>query len=363
MITAESSFNQDLENIHEELRLIHCVQTLETSSDLQETLAALNYLRQKATENHDTEAKTKLSILYSEPSLPIIKQDESESTLWSRSVFDKQLSQALQGCSLTLHSLDDVSTTHFLKESTHHPNNSKRQDHYALCYLVGLLLTKGIGFQQDLNHGIELLQLAAKEGKIAEAGCELGRLYGDRYRYSLNQPAESIHWFHVAFECGSTQAVVDLAYGFFEGSGQDVPKDDVRALRYAKDGALLNDKYCQYIVGHLYLKGRGVAANAQEAMKWLHASAQQGFAVAIEEETSVYMFGHGNVKQDYEKAYQCCIQPSAANIPFCQARLGDMYRNAWSVPQDYPKAFQYYQNAASQAETPYPYAQHMLGEM
>ncbi|KAI7901446.1 uncharacterized protein BX663DRAFT_531864 [Cokeromyces recurvatus] len=75
------------------------------------------------------------------------------------------------------------------------------------------------------------------------------------------------------------------------------------------------------------------------------------------------MYGHGNVKQDYEKAYQCCISPSALHIPFCQARLGDMYRNGWGVARDFQKAFEYYQNAASQSNSPYPYAQHMLGEM
>ncbi|CAO3617377.1 unnamed protein product [Mucor hiemalis] len=231
-----------------------------------------------------------------------------------------------------------------------------------MCYLAGLMYTKGVGFEQDLKRGIACLKHAATEGRIAEAGCELGRIYGDRYKYSLNEPSESIHWFHRAFECGSTQAVVDLAYGFFEGNEQ-VPKDDVRALRYAKDGALLNDKYCQYIVGHIFLKGRGVEANAQEAVKYLNASASQGFAVALEEETLVYMYGHGNVKQDYKKAYQCCMQSIAANIPFCQARLGDMYRNAWGVTQDFHKSFEYYQNAASQTDAPYPYAQHMLGEM
>ncbi|KAI8638518.1 hypothetical protein BD408DRAFT_405622 [Parasitella parasitica] len=210
-----------------------------------------------------------------------------------------------------------------------------------------------------------MLEHAATAGKIAEAGCELGRIFGDRYRYSLNQPSKSMHWFHRAFECGSTQAVVDLAYGFFEGSQcQEVPKDDARAFRYAKDGALLNDKYCQYIVGHIYLNGRGVTADAQEALKWLHASAQQGFAVALEEEAAVYMYGHGSAKQDYEKAFECCAQSAAINIPFCQARLGDMYRQGLGkLSQNFHKAFEHYQNAASQSDTPYPYAQHMLGEM
>ncbi|KAI7890575.1 uncharacterized protein EV154DRAFT_444255 [Mucor mucedo] len=350
-------------NVREELRLIHAVDLIHTSSDLTDNIEAINYLRHKAC-HLDTEAKTKLSIIFNEEEsghLPHVQRNRAEADMWARSVFDKQLSLALKPCAPIFITTDDLSTTHFIDCMTARMNRDGQEP--LLNYLAGLLYSKGIGFPQDLQRGIASLKFAATEGRIAEAGCELGRIYSDRYKYSLNEPAESIHWFHRAFECGSTQAVVDLAYGFFEGSEQ-VPKDDVRALRYAKDGALLNDKYCQYIVGHLYLKGKGdQTKDAQEAVKYLNASASQGFAVALEEETSVYMYGHGNVKQDYGKAFACCMQSIATNIPFCQARLGDMYRNAWGVTQDFPKAFEYYQNAASQSDTPYPYAQHMLGEM
>ncbi|KAI9475966.1 MAG: hypothetical protein EXX96DRAFT_575275 [Benjaminiella poitrasii] len=365
MPTTISVFRDELEKIPDQLKLIHCATILQTSSDLHKNKEALKYLRIRATAHHDVEAKTKLSILYNEEDLPCLVRDEAEVNLWSRSIFDKQLSQALEACASILSETDDLSTLHFLQEIIKTKDIATKDDSIKMicCYLAGLLYTKGVGFEQSLEKGIDLLKLSVTVGRVAEAGCELGRIYGDRYRYSLNQPAEAMHWFHRAFEYGSTQAVVDLAYGFFEGHGQDVPKDDTRALRYAKEGALLNDKYCQYILGHLYLKGKSISGDAKEAIRWLHASAQQGFAVAIEEETSVYMYGHGNVKQDYEKAYQCCMQPSAMNIPFCQARLGDMYRNTWGVSQDFHKAFEYYQNAASQSDSPYPYAQHMLGEM
>lgn len=206
-VVEEPSRNEIIDQIPEELRLIHCINIIQTSTSLDDTIQALNYLRYKATVNQDTEAKTKLSILYSESELPSISKDPIEAALWSRSVFDKQLSQALQSCAPLLTNTKDLSLTHFLK--------AQKQDQApALCYLTGLLYTKGIGFQQELDQGIRMLEYAANTGKIAEAGCELGRIYGDRYRYSLNQPSKSMHWFHRAFECGSTQAVVDLAYGF-----------------------------------------------------------------------------------------------------------------------------------------------------
>ncbi|CEI88998.1 hypothetical protein RMCBS344292_03373 [Rhizopus microsporus] len=346
---------QLLENMPDELKLIQCIDIIQTTNDLNTCLQALNYLRGKATKHQDTEAKTKLSLLYTEDHKYITK-DSVEVIIWSRSVFDKQLSQALHQSSSAFTASRHTSGVQVIHEGTENDPN--------LCYLAGLLFTKGIGFEQNLERGIALLKYAATNGKLGEAACELGRIYGDRYRYSYHQLADSVYWFERGFECGSNQAIVDLAYSFFEGS-QDVPRDDARAFRYAKDGALSNDKYCQYIVGHMYLKGRGVKEDAAEAMKWLDASAKQGFTVALEEQVAVYMHGAGNVPKDYKKAYQCCTQSIAANIPYCQVCLGDMYRNGWGVEQDFHKAFEYYQNAAStqQSDIPYSHAQHMIGEM
>ncbi|KAG1141793.1 hypothetical protein G6F37_009473 [Rhizopus arrhizus] len=353
MTVEEEPRHQLLENIPEDLKLIQCVNFIQSSEDLDVVIEALNFLRSRASEQEDTEAKTKLSILYMDDH-PLVAKNEIESTIWSRSVFDKQLSSALHLVSGLFTSSRETSGLAII--------NSR--ENVCVSYLAGLLYTKGIGFSQDLEKGVSFLKYAATEGKLGEAACELGRIYGDRYRYSYHQPRESVHWFERAFECGSNQAIVDLAYSFFEGS-EDVPKDDTRAFRYAKEGALSNDKYCQYIVGHLYLKGKGIEQDSKEALKWLDQSAKQGFSVALEEQVAVYMNGQGNVAKDYERAYQCCTSGTATNIPYCQVCLGDMYRNGWGVEQDYQKAFEYYQKAASsnQSDTPYPYAQHMIGEM
>ncbi|CAO3700443.1 unnamed protein product [Rhizopus stolonifer] len=87
--------HQLLESIPEDLKLIQCVTLIQSCDDLEVCLEALNFLRLKATEQQDTEAKTKLSILYMENQMYIGK-NEVEFVIWSRSVFDKQLSSALQ---------------------------------------------------------------------------------------------------------------------------------------------------------------------------------------------------------------------------------------------------------------------------
>ncbi|CAO3642117.1 unnamed protein product [Cunninghamella blakesleeana] len=275
-----------------------------------------------------------------------------------------------------------------------------------LFYLAGLLWMKGIGVQQDIQKSVSCFIEATRKGNHRESAYELGRIYSDRYPHSLNHPQQSIVWFRKALEWGDQRALVDLAYGYFEENNDNndnndnnnsnnnnnnndhhqpvysnnnsnhvenynnqinnnnnniKSKNDELAFKYAQQGAIEEDRYCQYILGYLYLKGRGTKEDAFEAIGWLEKSAQQGFTEAIEELTAVYLRGHGNVAKDEKKAYSICML-GADHIPFCQATLGDMYRNGWGVGRDYQKAFQYYQTAASHNE-PYPYAQHMMGEM
>ncbi|CAO3592010.1 unnamed protein product [Absidia cylindrospora] len=217
---------------------------------------------------------------------------------------------------------------------------------------------------------------------------------------------KSLYWYDRALELGDDRALCDLAYGYYEGddendalssidedddegddsnnNGDDnagketvandnddnnnsnkmpiVLKNDTLAFQYARQGADAKDRYCQYILGHLYLKGRGTTANAQEAIRWLELSAHQGFTEAMEELATVYLRGVGNVGKDYAKAHTICLLGMENNVVFCQAALGDIYRQGWGVERDYHKAFQFYQTAASHGD-PYPYAQHMLGEM
>ncbi|KAG0168711.1 hypothetical protein DFQ28_006264 [Apophysomyces sp. BC1034] len=338
-----------------ELRLINATELIRKSTEDDSALAlkALTFLRLRATQQ-DTEAKTKLSTIYAEGSSPFIQKDQREADLWSRSVFDKQLSCALYACSADLaDNADGFSTMDLILEGA-----KARRPH--LCYLVGLLLSKGIGLEQDIEEGIRYLQQAAEDGQ-ADAAYELGRVYSDRYSYSKNNMAQSLLWYEKALEHGDTRALVDLAYGFYEGS-PEVQKDDARAFRYAEMGAKANDKYCQYILGNLYLKGRGTPENAQEAIKWLATSVEQGFTLAIEDIATVYLRGSGNVEKNFERAYEWCKR-GESNITFCQTALGDIYRNGWSVQRNYQKAFEYYQTAASQPDAPHHYAQHMLGEM
>ncbi|KAI9485023.1 hypothetical protein BDB00DRAFT_878128 [Zychaea mexicana] len=327
------------------------IQSPSGKNDRDDVLKALNFLRYEAIAHRDIEAKTKLCTIYSaKDSLNRhIQADEREAEMWSRSVFDKQLSDALYSCAnyfTDQTTRTSTSTIDLILEG------AKQLSSGHVSYLAGLLLTKAIGVERDLNQGVALLQHASEQG-LAEASYELGRVYGDRYSYSLHDTAKSMELYQRAVQLGDDRAYVDLAYAYYVDSN-----NLEKAFEYASEGAkLTNDRYCQYILGHLYL-GRN---QGNEAIQWLAASAQQDFALAIEELAAAYFKGQAGIKTNYDEVLRWCTKGS--DIPYCQTALGDLFRNGWGVDRDYQRAFQYYQTAASQPEAPNLYAQHMLGEM
>ncbi|KAI9006659.1 hypothetical protein CLU79DRAFT_779603 [Phycomyces nitens] len=344
-----------------QLRLVNAAEQIRLSTNAEMTLSALTFLRLKAMQQ-DTEAKTKLSTIYAEGQKDVIEKDQDEADMWSRSVFDKQLNQALALSTDDLITIGKQQPTNLALSTIGLIMTGAEQGVPTLCYLAGLMLTKGIGHTPDIDQGLAFLERAGEQ-KQPDAAYELGRFYSDRYHYSRPDLKQSLYWYQRAFENGDTRALVDLAYGFSEGDlGHDVPRDDDRAFRYAEQGAKTDDKYCQYILGHLYLKGRGVAQDSEKAVYWLSASADQGFAVALEEISAIYLKGHGDVPKDYRLAHEWCLK-GVSTTAYCQTSLGDIYRNGWGVQRDYQKAFQYYQTAAIQPDSPHHYAQHMLGEM
>lgn len=326
-----------------DLRLANATQLLQaqTNGTQDDTLNALKLLRREATVERNVEAKIKLCTVFSAASGGRLEPDAREVELWSHSVFDRQLSDALHDSAQNIEAAPATvkSTVDYILENAQSNNSSK-----SLAYLAGLLLTRGIGVDRDVNRGLQILEHAAANEHV-HALYELGRIYGDHYKYSLHDIDRSISYFEKAAELGYTRAYIDLAVAL-QG------RDDAKAIKYASLGAeKANDRYCQYILSRN-------CHSQDERVRWLQASADQGFAPAIEELVGYYM-----ETRNYEQAIRLCSSSSATELPSCQVAMADIHRYGLQVPQDHKKAFQYYQTAANHPESPSQYAQHMLGEM
>lgn len=342
-----------------ELRLTVALDLVQTCDYAPLALKALRFLRHHAIAYDNIEAKVKLYTLYTtneneksgSSSSGVVQANAREADLWTYSLYDKSITDALYACNDIL-TTDDRPVTEMIGDNNN-PQQKKKPD---IAYLAGILTTRGVGCKQDVQRGMILLQRAAQLGH-AKAAYELGKLWDDGYSYSLRDRSKAIPWYKRAIELGDKRAHVDLANDCYAA------REPARAREHAMQGAQwLNNRFCQYLLGVLAFSSSLSMSNTTtmaEALKWLTAAAQQDFALAIEETARLYF----KIQKDYAQAYRWCSTTKAGDIPFCQTVLGDLYRNGWAVSRDYSKAFTHYQHAASHRESPNHYAQHMIGEM
>jgi TPR repeat protein len=58
------------------------------------------------------------------------------------------------------------------------------------------------------------------------------------------------------------------------------PQDLTQAYRLAKEAAEQGDQTGQFVLGVMFFPGNGVPQNAEESLKWMQASARQGYSAA-----------------------------------------------------------------------------------
>jgi len=160
----------------------------------------------------------------------------------------------------------------------------------AIC--LGLLLLAQGALANDLEAGIaamnrkdyplafQILAPLARNGNAA-AQLRLGLLYyhGHGVRES---DSESKLWFERAARQGNAEAQFQLAnmyaYGLVDGGrGED---HDRQAAQWYFEAARQGHADAQYSLGILFLTGKGVVQNPQEADKWIRRAADLGHADA-----------------------------------------------------------------------------------
>ncbi|KAI9482879.1 MAG: hypothetical protein EXX96DRAFT_555957 [Benjaminiella poitrasii] len=389
MDNVDQAIQSLLAGIPTELHLLTAVEIINNAlanddqdDDLQlQVQQALSYLRFKAAKG-DIEAKIKLSTILdrrfttkedSNGTHSSIPKDTEEANMWARSVFDRRLSAALMPCAIELISvlMQQTDDTHLLDRlieriNLHDNDNTKRpmkpKVKSSLCYLVGLLLLD----QDDVARGMEYFTRASDLNHEA-ASVELAKILSDPYRYPDQYDMQRSLAIYEAMadrrQLKDVRALTDLAHVYYEGSEQ-VERDLQRAYRYARRMAELSgEPYCQFIVGDVLLSSE--PGQVQQAIFWLTQSADQGFPMAIETLSRIYVEGKV-VKKDYEMAHHWCLMGDdiwPSGLGYCQTVLGDMYREGLGVPKDLIRSFEYYQKAATQQDAPQNYARYMLGEM
>ena len=65
-----------------------------------------------------------------------------------------------------------------------------------------------------------------------------------------------------------------------DGFKKEIKKDDVQAVKYLRKAAELGLPDAMYDLGECYANGHGIAANSQEALKWINKAADAGHSQA-----------------------------------------------------------------------------------
>jgi TPR repeat protein len=115
----------------------------------------------------------------------------------------------------------------------------------------------------------------------------------------------------------------------------------------------------QFKLGLMYNKGRGVAQNRQEAVKWFRKAAEQGFIMAQYNLGVMYHQGLG-VTQNHQEALKWFRKGAEQGFALAQYNLGVMYHNGQGVAQNHEEAVKWYRKAAEQG---YADAQKALKEL
>jgi hypothetical protein len=133
----------------------------------------------------------------------------------------------------------------------------------------------------------------------------------------------------------------------------DTPLTEVRTR------AAQGDASAQNSLGYRYVTGEGVPQDFTKAVRWYRLSAEQGNAVAQNNLGVRYGNGEG-VPQDFSAAMRWYLMAAEQGLAAAQDNLGMMYRNGEGVAQDFKEAVRWYRLSAEQGDAA---AQYNLGAM
>ncbi len=119
-----------------------------------------------------------------------------------------------------------------------------------------------------------------------------------------------------------------------------------QAKAYAKAAELWRplaekgDAAAQYLLGTLYVEGKGVEHDDTTAVKWFQRAANQGDARAQYDLGASYAEGAGVPKSEVEAA-KWFQRAANQGMAFAQLNLGLLYASGHGVPQDNVEAFKW----------------------
>jgi TPR repeat protein len=188
--------------------------------------------------------------------------------------------------------------------------------------MLGLLALAALPLRADLAKGLA----AYKAGDFATAQRE----------------------FRLAAEAGDATAMLSLGFLYLHGKG--VPANPQEAVRWLQPAAERGLAPAQHSLALAYYEGRGVTRNTAVAANYFESAALQGLADAQYNLGVLYSRGDG-VSQDWARARFWHQKAAEQGVTDSQLALGVMHANGQGVPQDYAEAARWFAKAAAAGNT------------
>ena len=132
-------------------------------------------------------------------------------------------------------------------------------------------------------------------------------------------------------------------------SGEGVPKDYAKAVKWYRKAAEQGYMEAQYELGTCYRFGYGVQHDYSQEIYWYRRAAEQGHIHAQIELGGEYAVGIG-IKQDDVQAIYWLTKAAEQGSAHAQVILGNFYEAGICVKQDYTQAAYWYKKAAKQGD-------------
>lgn len=225
----------------------------------------------------------------------------------------------------------------------------------------------------EFDEALKNFEQLANEGN-GRAMYFLGEFYSQPYGTIKKNLEQGAFWYKKGKEKGDTLATLKIAYMLPEDSEERHRVLNL-TLRAVLQLANAGNMFAQSELADMYAYGYGTEKDTDESIKWLLASAEQGYWQAQNKLGDVYYsqapykskiiyYNHEGVNQNYEDAVKWYRKAAEQGYSMAQYNLANCYFKGFIKPirgqaYDYPSAVKWYRKAAEQG---LDIAQLMLGK-
>jgi TPR repeat protein len=183
---------------------------------------------------------------------------------------------------------------------------------------------------------------------IAAAQAQLGFMYIEGVSPLAKDYKLGLQWTKRAADQHNARALNNLGVIYTDGKG--VPADATEAVKYYRRSAALHDRNGLHSLGVAYEKGLGIEQDFEKARKLFLESAELGNHLAEYELGHMYEFGEG-FDANLNKAFQWYLKSAESGYKKAQFSIALMYMNGSGVSKDTSRAEKWFKRAAAQGMT------------